>query len=68
METMLSLAINRLFQIDLNVSLKNIKGAQIILHNMLSLFGVADDCWVEVGVFTYGQNQIYNVYSTYNET
>lgn len=56
---MLSLAINRLFQIDLTVSLKNVKGAQIILHNTLSLFGVADNCWVEVDVvtiFTYGQN------------
>lgn len=67
MEIMLSLAINRPFQIDLTASLKSIKGVQIILHNTLSLFGVADDCWVEVGVvaiFIYGQNQIYNLYGT----
>lgn len=60
---MLSLAINRLFQIDLTVSLKNVKGAKIILHNKFSLFGVVNDCWVEVGfvtIFIYGQNQIYN--------
>jgi len=67
MEIKLSLTINRPFQIDLTASLKSIKGVQIILDKTLSLFGVADDCWIEVGVvtvFIYRQNQIYNVYST----